>query len=495
MKVLRLSRLWYFSLLALLLSACSPITSWMPSRSHTTTTNTARAVTEKGAAITVRGTQWGVSTCYIGATEGSSGFNSADLTDLGINSYHIYGGMSRWEYQDDSSTYGLPTIDQIKANPNVINWSWWDNAMTNPPNGSDYWWSYQSPAWHGNARTIFSTLKADGIRTLLTLRNVDNTNNPSWAPNPPTTQADWNEWWEHVFATVYWLNVRNDYNVNDFEVLNEPNQVSQGWKGTEAQYITLFQYTADAIKYVYQTYLPGRTYHIYGAAATTGNTWTKDLLQQIPNDFDMVDIHDYDSNILPPVQKAHSWINETGHTTDPVWLSEWGSYAQNNKYNTASMGVSIINNLMRGSEPGNNYVYGSDIFSLYDYGSVPFGLISSTGTRRLDYYALRMAISALQGCRPTYQSIVNIPGSTIQAITTRSTNGHLSLLITNANSKTNQRLTADLSALLRQGSGTIRQFDAQHQDQVVGNTSVQNGQMTLTVPAQSALLVDITPSF
>ena len=143
--------------------------------------------------------------------------------------------------------------------------------------------------------------------------------------------------------------------------------LSPGWKGTEAQYITLFQYTADAIKYVYQTYLPGRSYHIYGAAGTSGNTWTKDLLQQIPNDIDTVDLHDYGSNILPLVQTAHR-DNGRGQTTNPVWLSEWGSYEQNNKYQTASMGVSIINNLMRGSEPGNHYVYGSDIFSLYDYG-------------------------------------------------------------------------------------------------------------------------------
>ncbi|WP_201362687.1 hypothetical protein [Dictyobacter formicarum] len=493
MKVLRFSRLWYFSLLALLLSACSPTTSWMPSSSHPT--STVPAVTEKGTVISVKGTQWGVSTCYIGATEGSSDFNSADFIDLGINSYHVYGGMSRWEYQDDSSIYGWPTIDQIKANPDVINWSWWDNAMTNPPNGSDYWWSYQNSGWHGNARTFFSTLKADHIRTLLTLRNVDNNHNPSWIANPPTTQADWNEWWEHVFATVYWLNVRNDYNVNDFEVLNEPNAAEQGWKGNEAQYITLFHYTADAIKYVYHTYLLGRSYHIYGAAGSTGNAWTKDLLQQIPDDIDTVDIHDYDPNILPAVQRAHLWLNETHHTNSSVWLSEWGSYAQNNKYDTAPVGVSIINNLIRGSEPGNNYVYGSNIFSLYDYDAIPFGLISSAGTRRLDYYALRMAIRALQGCCPTYQSTVNTPGSSIQAITTRSTDGHLSLLITNSNSKANQQLTADLSALLHQGSGTIRQFDAQHQDQVVGYTLVQNGRMKLTVPAQGALLVDIIPSY
>src|SRR5436190_1450911 len=40
--------------------------------------------------ITVSGTPWGVSTCFIGATEGSSGFNNADLTDLGINTYRIW---------------------------------------------------------------------------------------------------------------------------------------------------------------------------------------------------------------------------------------------------------------------------------------------------------------------------------------------------------------------------------------------------------------------
>ena len=93
------------------------------------------------ATVTVSGTQWGVSSAYLGANEGSSGFNIADLQDLGINTYRIYGGMSRWEAQDDDGVYGSPTIDQIKANVNVINWSWWDNIMTNPPNGTDYWWS------------------------------------------------------------------------------------------------------------------------------------------------------------------------------------------------------------------------------------------------------------------------------------------------------------------------------------------------------------------
>ena len=47
--------------------------------------------------LTVSGTQWGVTSQNLGANEGSSQFNINDLADLGINTYRIYGGMSRWE--------------------------------------------------------------------------------------------------------------------------------------------------------------------------------------------------------------------------------------------------------------------------------------------------------------------------------------------------------------------------------------------------------------
>lgn len=454
-------------------------------------TPTLTAMREKSTTrseIVVDGEQWGRSTCYIGATEGT-GFNIADLKDLGINSYHIYGGMSRWEAQDDSNIYGSPTIDQIKANPNSINWAWWDNAMTNPPGGSDYWWTYQSPAWHGNARTLFSTLQAAGIRPIVTLRTRDNLQNPSWPPNPPTTQADWNEWWEHVFATVYWLNVRNDYNVNDFEVLNEPDVPSQGWAGTEAQYIGLLQYTEDAISYVYKTYLPGRAYHIYAPATSTGSSWPYILLQRAPAMFDSLDIHDYNADIRTRVQQAHHWLHTVGRDNYPIWLSEWGSYRISNKYDTLPTGISLINNLIYGSQPGDNYVYGNEVFSLYDYGKLPLGLIKNNGTRRTDYYAMRLAIRALQGCRPTYQSTTNNPN--LLAITTRGSNGNLFFLITSLTGQQNNHLTVDCSALLSSGRGTIWQFDARHNDQVTGNTIVKNGLMTLSMPAAGAALVEV----
>ncbi|TAF32972.1 MAG: hypothetical protein EAZ69_17140 [Oscillatoriales cyanobacterium] len=74
------------------------------------------------ATIKFSGTAAGVSTRYIGAVEGNINFDLKDLQDLGINTYRIYGGMSRWESEDDDGKYGWPEISQIKANPNIINW-------------------------------------------------------------------------------------------------------------------------------------------------------------------------------------------------------------------------------------------------------------------------------------------------------------------------------------------------------------------------------------
>jgi hypothetical protein len=437
--------------------------------------------------VVVSGVQWGQSTCYIGAVEGSSGFNIADLKDLGVNTYRIYGGMSRWEAQDDSGVYGSPSIDQIKANPDVINWFWWDTIMTNPPNGSDYWWTNAGSLWDGNARTLFSSLKAANIRPVVALRNRDDQHKPSWAPNPPVTQADWNEWWEHVFATVYWLNVRNDYNVNDFEVHNEPNSVSQGWAGNHTQYVQFLQSTRDAIDYVYSKYLSGRTYHLYAPDAETGSSWPYAVLQQSAPSFDSLDIHNYDADISTYVRQVHSWLNALGLQKYPVWMTEWGGYSADDKYSSVPMGISLINNLIRGSRPGDDYVYGSHIFSLYDYGTTPLGLISADGTRRVDYYALRMAIRALQGCRPTYESRAG--DANLLAITTKQANEGTFFLVTNQDRWREDVITVDLSALVTQGRGTVWRFDAQHLDQVVSDTTINNGQMRLTVPAMGAVLV------
>ena len=73
--------------------------------------------TTAAATLSVSARPWGVSTRYVGGTEGNMRFDIADLTDCGINTLRIYGDMSRFEPTDDDGVYGSPTIAEIKADP------------------------------------------------------------------------------------------------------------------------------------------------------------------------------------------------------------------------------------------------------------------------------------------------------------------------------------------------------------------------------------------
>lgn len=451
--------------------------------------NGATTLAQSIETIKIYGTPWGVSTRYIGAVEGNLNFDIADLQDLGVNTYRIYGGMSRWEAQDDDDVYGWPSIAKIKANPNIINWAWWDEVMTNPPSGSDYWWSGPpGTTWQGNARKIFSTLKQAGIRPVLTIRNVDNSHNPSWAEllNPPRTVADWNEWWEHVFATVYWLNVRNDYRVDDFEIHNEPDNPEQGWGGTQSDYFELSRVAKDAIDYVYKTYLPDRTYHVHGPVTVGESRWPFDALKQIPTYFDSINIHNYDSDISAYTQRVHKWMNRTSHANSPIWLGEWGTYQTG--YDDLPFAINLIRNMVRGSQPGNNYIYGSHIFSLYNWGKQGGfqGLVGAKGERRVSYYAFRMGTRALQGARPTF--LASTSNANLTAIATRDSSSNVYLLVVSSGQES-YTVNADLSALKTVGTGTMWEFSSKVMDEIVGNLTLNDGHVIFTIPAKTAILI------
>ncbi|MBD2578566.1 hypothetical protein [Oscillatoria sp. FACHB-1406] len=438
--------------------------------------------------IQVSGKPWGISTRYMGACEGNVNFDVRDLQDLGMNTYRIYGGMSRWEAEDDDGRYGWPSIAEIQANPAIINWDWWDKVMTNPPNRSDYWWSGSSEEiWQGNARTIFGTLKQAGIKPVLTIRNVDNSWNPPWALqlNPPRTEADWNEWWEHIFATVYWLNVRNDYRVDEFEIHNEPDNRAQGWGGTQSDYFQLVKIAREAIDFVYRTYLPTRTYHIHAPVTVGDSSWPALALQEIPREFSSVNIHDYNRDISDYIGRVRGWMKDTVRENSDLWVSEWGTYE--NEYDTLPLALNLIQNAIRGSQP-ESYIYGSHIFSLYDWGKTNGfkGLIGATGERRLSYYSLRMAIRVLQGGRTTFQSSTNNPD--LMAIATQDEQNNLYLLVVNAGEKSHSVRT-DLTALRTKGTGTMWEFSARVRDEVVGEVALDRGQASFEVPALGAIAI------
>jgi hypothetical protein len=447
------------------------------------------------ATISVSGTRWGTSMCYIGATEGSARFDVEDLRNAGINTYRIYGGMSRWEQRDDDGVFGSPSIADIKKSPDVINWSWWDQAMTQPPGGSDYSWTHADHVWQGSASELFRHLQAAGIRTVLTLRNVDDRGNPEWARthlNPPTTEAARNEWWAHVFATVYWLNVRHDYRVDDFEIHNEPDNSGQGWRGTRAEYEAFAQLTADAIRYVYRTYLPGGHPAIYAPVSLEGSDWPASMMKNVPDAFDSVAIHNYEWCVQGYVSQVRSWMHASGFAGAPLWLSEWG--ADEPWYTAPHTGVDLIgSNLIRLSSPG-SYVDGSHLFPFYDWGGDPDvprtqfqGLINRAGERRTSFYGLRIATRALRGCRPTYQSTTS--EANLTAITTKDGSGTVYLLVTNASETTSYLATVDLSALKTTGEGQEWRYDATHHDGLVGTPVLTAGHVTAWLPTTSTVLL------
>jgi hypothetical protein len=469
-------------LLAIILGLCS---LWL-------FTSIGAATTMPVTHIKVYNRSWGNSSHYIGACEGNVRFEVADMLDLGINTYRLYGGMSRWETTDDDDAYGLPTIAQIKANPDLIPWEHWDEVMEQPASGTDYAFSgIPQDLWQGSASTIFQTLKTAHIRPVVTIRNTDPGWGPDWALglNPPRSREDWNEWWEHVFATVYWLNVRHDYGVDDFEIHNEPDNRAQGWGGNQADYFKLVDVATDAIEHVYRTYLPDRVVHIHAPKTTGGSDWPQKILAKTPRKFNTINVHDYDWNIADYLKRVRGWMQRTIHARSPLWVGEWGTYTTKNHrgYNDLGFSLNLIKNMIRMSQPDIN-VYGSHIFSLYDWGrdGSLVGLINATGDRRLAYYAFRMGIRALQGGQPILLS----SRSDLATIVTRATN-KIYVLIVNDQLKP-RSVALDVSTLISEGMGEMREFSAQTKDETVGTVPIVQGQMLLELPAQSSRLIVIS---
>ena len=442
--------------------------------------NAAAEVVTAAATITVKPEQWGVSTQCIGGTEGNARFDIADLLDCGLNTLRIYGDMSRFEPTDDDAKYGSPSIAQIRADPSIIPWKRWDEVMDSAyaPNVPQVTW-----------RSMFEDLKRGKVRTVISLRNRDTNLNPSWSPAVPQTEADWNEWWEYVFAMAYWLNVRNDYRVDDFEVLNEPdNSPQQGWLGTREQYCEMVKMSSEALDHVYRTYLPGRTYHVH-APATAGPGWVPGVLAEAGGSFDSLNVHNYawwDKGEF--VRKMHRRLAESGHPDYPIWLSEWGTYDVS--YDELYMGLAVAENLIRFSQPQDDYVYGSHIFSFYDWvydSGTGWGVITGEGKRHATYYALRLVIRALAGGKPTFEATTD--PRELHAIATRDPDGKVNLLVLNWSETVSYHARADLSGLLTTGTATIREFSAHHRDDVVGEIAVAQSAAQFTVPAYSAVLV------
>ncbi|MHC4479977.1 MAG: glycosyl hydrolase [Planctomycetota bacterium] len=436
--------------------------------------NDAAAQAPAEASIAVSGEQWGVSTRYIGANEGGGSFDIDHFTDCGLNTFRIYLTLLRMEPVDDDGVYGSPSPEQIKADPDIIPWEKWDEVMDGPFQP----WTELQVTW----RQVLGDLQGAGVKTVLSLRNFHD--RETWIAEVPRTEEDWNEWWQFCFAVAYWLNVRNDYGIDDYEVFNEPDVPDQGWRGTREEYCEMVRRTSDAIASVYRTYLPGRTYHVH-APVTAGPGWVAPVLAEVGEHFDSLNVHTYAWDLQQFIRRMHRMLEDAGRPDYPLWISEWGTYSES--YDGLDVSLSIVANLLRGSQPDHDYLYGSHIFSLYEWGESMDGLVREDGRPALAYYAMRLATRALQGAKPTFRTSASVED--LLAITTRDPDGKVNLILVNQSRNAAYRVTADLSELMGSGTGTLWQFSADVRDEVVGQVALAEGLSTFDVPAAAAVLV------
>jgi hypothetical protein len=458
----------------------------------------------ESATITVSDTVLGYTTKYIGATEGGS-FDIDDLTDCGISTYRIWIGMSDVEYCDDddprgyiwecdqggNTNYGSPAIATIKANPNVIDWNAWDVHINDP----DYRWRTSK-----NPDTAFGTmvgaLSANGIIPVLTLRNRDEDDWPAWAPDPPTTTADLNEWWQYCFAVAYWFNVRNSYGVTHFEVHNEPDLSSQGWSGTKAQYAQLLvPYAYDAVKTAND--LAGiDTFIMASVESQMPFPRTYDYFDDVFYDADscieIADFHWYHMNGTYPLSDLEAAIDDvrgqiTAHNPDgviePLWVSEYGNFSSN-AYDNLREAIRTAQQLMIFSD---KEVQGVHIFTFYDWGGSP-GLVKASGTPTETYYSYRLMIRGLIGGKERLDHTASGFSGTTRTMVTRDAE-YVYIIVLRDDVGETGTVSVDLTAL-GSGSGTVTvwEYSTANKDVVVQTPTMTNGQFTFTAPADGISL-------
>ena len=98
-----------------------------------------------------------------------------------------------------------------------------------------------------------------------------------------------------------------------------------------------------------------------------------------------------------------------------------------------------------------------------------------------------MGICGLNSCKTTYQSTTS--DSHVLAITTKDAEGTMYLLVTNSSMEAAYNVNADVSALITSGTGTMWQFDATHNDVIVGHPTLSNGHVTFTILDTAAILI------
>ncbi len=487
----------------------------------------ARPAALSPATIVVKNVVLGKTPAYTGATE-AAGFFIADLVDLGIDAYKLWTDMSEFEWADDDdladdgtvngSSYGSPSIAAIKADAsngfaNRVPWAWWDARFTGAQN-----WRFGTQSRKG----ILDALKANDIMPVVMLRTYNPAGYPEkrpeapWAPRPPYDDNFRNEWWEHCFAVAYWLNVRNNYGITHFQILNEPNYYEcpkptecrgQGWigsqaayyGGTEWDYVKLVRDAHDAVSYANS--FAGLPTRIHAPVVSQySSSYMTTALDSADAEIDVVDYHTFNpspKNTVTNVKNAIATHNPDG-VTEPIFVSEFGAVGSTGTlYKTLNRAITTADQYIGLTLGG---VEGLTINNMYDWTTYPTdnrGLVDLQGdgvtltgrVKTQTYFAYRLLIRAMSKAKDRMK-FAQTGLTADQAIVTRDASA-LYVLVKNANNA----VDVDVSAVPGYGgTATVYEYSATREDEIVASVPVVGGKFSISAGDSSLVLAKIPAS-
>jgi len=450
----------------------------------------------EGASLTVEDSVTGTTPRYIGACSALS-FYESDLQDLGINTYRFWtNSMQLLEWQDDNQDFGSPTSEAIRADEangfaNTIPWDFWDTTF----NRDDAWRRGTQ-----NFNDMFSIARQNDIEPIVVLRTWENPpDGPEWPISSPIDEDDLNEWWEHCFAIAYWLNVRNDYQVKYFEVLNEPDLSSQGWNGTMDEYVQLVKTAADAVTYA--SGLAGvSSYVMAPVVSNSGSAYVADIFTDADGSVDVADYHNYDNDQVTfeghvTTMKNKVIAYDTDEVTEPLWLTEFGVYGNysesNPRYDTYERAMLTAHQLRILAEQG---VEGATIFSMYDWGLDDWGrgLINinldggSETVYTETYYSYRLMVRGLAGGKDILGEDTDFTGD---LMVTRGGDGVVNILVFDGG----ETFQTDISELgITIGHLKLYQYDSDGtRDELVSEFDFSGGTFSFQAPDNGIVLAQV----
>jgi hypothetical protein len=428
---------------------------------------------QSGATVTVCNIKQGITIKYAGVNDQNEvpALSAPNLALAGINVVRDFGNYIR----TGTPFEGL-TIDQVKANPDVIDWT----AAGNYFGSKKRDWL----TWAKNTQGIF-------LYGLLWARNKQAVS--SCASGEMTFRVgnadDENLMWVIVFGYAYWANVKNGLAATHLELSNEPDNC--GGNGTtqvnQAGQNRIIQLGKDAMTYVNQTsgkVSPPLPAVIVGPGVLTESTgWVSSALSDTATRaaLDAVSWHTYwDQHWFQQVQDSAWDVNNRTGGTKKQWITEWGQwwYAQGYSDATVVHGMSAVIPKM-----GLWNIEVNMPWALTQEGTLTNGLVQA-GTKTRLFWEIKMLNRALLSEKDYLEtSFTNVQGDTNYAYATQDATDLYVILMNNGGAAT---LAVDVTQIPKTQNAAVELFSVGTSGETAEPaTAVSGGRLTVAAAADT----------